>query len=436
MKFGLSLFDAFVTLLLLLVFPALLMMTRGGNAGFYLLLVCALVHVFLVRRHRVPFKDLMRRYWYVHLGMAALFIATVIGAGFNGFNSPKVFDEPSRLAVFPLMLWMLLSLSPRQVKVAQAGYVLGAIVGAVLIFVATKGGENRNNIHGAPIIVFSNIVLLLGMLSVATSTSSQSESWPWRLLRIVAALAGMYASYLSQARGSWIAIPFLGLFASYLWQPNKRYVTTVVAAVLLTGALVLAWSSPMVKSRFLQVETETASFRRGTDLDTSLGTRFQLWHGSMVLFTEHPLLGVGPGKFTAGLRELKERKIITPAAASGFYHSHNDVLFNMSTMGLLGLLAILMTYLAPAVLFWRYLRHEDACLRRYAGGGVMLVMGYVIFGLTDCFFWGLSYTFYCIAVATLAAPLIQSTLQQRAATRQGSARDAADSRPSGALANT
>ncbi|MFX7965150.1 hypothetical protein ABTK73_19940, partial [Acinetobacter baumannii] len=92
----------------------------------------------------------------------------------------------------------------------------------------------------------------------------------------------------------------------------------------------------------------------------------------------------------------KERKIITPAAASGFYHSHNDVLFNMSTMGLLGLLAILMTYLAPAVLFWRYLRHEDACLRRYAGGGVMLVMGYVIFGLTDCFFWGLSYTFYCI----------------------------------------
>ncbi|WP_457833266.1 hypothetical protein, partial [Staphylococcus aureus] len=80
-KFGLSLFDAFVTLLLLLVFPALLMMTRGGNAGFYLLLVCALVHVFLVRRHRIPFKDLMRRYWYVHLGMAALFIATVIGAG-------------------------------------------------------------------------------------------------------------------------------------------------------------------------------------------------------------------------------------------------------------------------------------------------------------------------------------------------------------------
>jgi O-antigen ligase len=72
----------------------------------------------------------------------------------------------------------------------------------------------------------------------------------------------------------------------------------------------------------------------------------------------------------------------------------------MALWGTGGLIAWLLTYLVPMVMFWREFGHSDVRVRTYAGMGVALCLGYLIFDLTDVmFFWVILNGFYVINLA-------------------------------------
>ncbi len=49
----------------------------------------------------------------------------------------------------------------------------------------------------------------------------------------------------------------------------------------------------LVKERIDVARTDIQQYMSGTNADTSIGFRFQLWQGSVVIFREHPIFGVG-----------------------------------------------------------------------------------------------------------------------------------------------
>ncbi|MGC7407301.1 polymerase, partial [Pandoraea pneumonica] len=62
-------------------------------------------------------------------------------------------------------------------------------------------------------IPFGNLSLLMALFALMSIGWTEDDGWALIALRLLAGCAGLYASYLSQARGGWIAIPVLLLIA-------------------------------------------------------------------------------------------------------------------------------------------------------------------------------------------------------------------------------
>jgi O-antigen ligase len=397
----------------LMAAPALLLVERkAGNLSFYaLLLLAAAAALGRLRPDDRGFWQLVKEYWPLHLAMAGMLLAIFINQLALQNFVIKTYDYPSRMAFFVVILWIALLLPYPLMKQLQWAYVAGALLAAIHMYVTTKGGTYRGYVYFMPIIEFAQMAQLLGFLAVL-SIEYEVRHPLWRrlgiALKLLAGAAGIYAAYLSQTRGAWIGIPVLLIITIAILGrhiPLRRQLALFVggSAVLLA---VFA-STDLVQKRAAEAKLDISQYQDGKSRDTSLGIRMQLWKGSWLLYAEHPWVGVGREGYQSAMGELERRKIISPLARIQ-PHSHNEILYNMATLGTFGLLAILSLYLVPGYYFLREIAHPDREIRATAGMGLILCAGFLILGLVDVMFmWGTSDNFYSIVAAILFAFIIK-----------------------------
>ena len=405
-----------LSLLLLFGFTALLDAPHGGRSAFYLLSLCALAKLALRPQPiAISLTAFIRQYWPLHVAMIWTMLAIFVSDLHHAQWSFKSYEAAFQLALFPLISWVLLSLTFERLRISEWGFVLAAIVSPVLMYVATNGGAVRNDlVVGTKLIPFTNLSLLLGILALMSLRNNKKEEWIAIAIKLLAGACALYTSYLSQTRGGWLALPiFIILGVAAIKRLRIANKIILIAALFLALGTVAKYSS-VVSQRILAVQNDIASYEADNDRDTSLGVRLQLWRGSWILFTEHPIFGIGLQNFPQSLDELQQRGLVTPFTAKGFTHSHNDVLFNMLTLGIGGLAAILAMFFVPAAYFIRDLRHADDRIKSNAYMGLSLIAGLFIFGLSDTiFFWGISHTFYSLGLAILFAQSVRCHLEEK-----------------------
>lgn len=399
-----------LVIVIIALFPALsLVLHNAGNACLYLLLVCSIVA--LVCRYKpmeTSFSQLFKEYWPLHLAMASLFCAVLINQVVTGDFEIKQYDRALRLAVFAPVFWVVLSAPLRYLKNVQWAFVIGVFVAVIKAYVLTEGGIGRfGNIGFLSTIAFSNIALLLGAMALLSFGWNDRREKIIFALKVLACCVGVYITFLAKTRGSWIAIPFYLVFAFMFFDNvhvRHKLAVSVLSLALLAG--IFTFSSG-VQSRLGDVRSDIALYVSGQDVDTSVGIRLQLWNASLILFKEHPIVGIGRENYSSGVEDLASRKIVSPAAAA-FAHSHNEILFNMAILGIFGLLASVSIYCVPAYYFMREIRNSDEDIRTAAALGLVLCMGFFIYGLTDLmFFWTVLGGFYSMSVATFLACIIK-----------------------------
>ncbi|MEQ9465159.1 MAG: glycosyltransferase, partial [Haliea sp.] len=88
-------------------------------------------------------------------------------------------------------------------------------------------------------------------------------------------------------------------------------------------------------------------------------------------------------------------------------HAHNDLLQSLATRGLAGGLSWLLLLAVPVAVFARYLRAGEPAVAFVASVGVMLPVGYAVFGLTEAVFSrSLFVTFFVLTLAATGAALV------------------------------
>lgn len=387
---------------------------KVGNLSFYSLLLIALVCLFLRIDHGgTSFSDMVRRFWKLHLAMAGMFIAIVLHQLISQDFAIRSFDYPSRMALFVVIVWACLLCSARMFQWLQWSYVLGAILSTIKMYIITDGGTTRAlYVDFMPIIEFADLTLLLGFFSILSINYASGTVRTQRIgiaVKILAGVGTLYAAYISGTRGAWLGIPFLCAIAAIIlfgrFELKKKITVTLLAVTLLTGVFVL---NPRVQSRIQSVEQEINAYSKDSLADTSVGTRLGLWQASLMIFAEHPLVGVGRENFRPTLERWGQEGRISPVIARQI-HSHNEMFYNMVTLGSFGLVGLLALYIVPLVFFTRKLRQsKDKELRAVAGMGMMLSVGYMVFGLTDVMFmWGVCDNFYALFMAILFCHLYQ-----------------------------
>jgi O-antigen ligase len=387
--------------LLLLVYPALMLMVRGGmNGVFILALAVALIAwPFAGREEGLYTRRDVRRYVWAMFGLT---LATFISESYWQEYSGRSYDAIARywLAI-PIFLWIS-GMRPHVLHVLQLAFPIGAITGFLLI---ENQGGGRYGISTLDQIHFGDIELMLGVLSLFCINWFGRDHAVLRVLKVAGFFAGIAASFASGSRGGWLALPVFIMIFLYFYRYRISIKMIAGAATLVAASLaVLFFFSATINQRLHDLKDDIRHFQAG-NLDTSLGVRWQLYGAALEIFSAHPIVGVTPTGFARAMQPMMEAgKLTAEAARLGKGEVHNDVLSKTAGMGLFGLAAILALYLVPLQMFWKATQSVVSPVRRTGILGVAFVSGACIFGLTAEFLnLTMAAAFYAFTVAVLLA---------------------------------
>lgn len=418
----------FLSALAVSLVPALALWMRGSaNQLLFLLLLFAVIGTAWRSRlaPRDRFVPVVRRYWPVWAALAAQFLAACVSTIVVGlrdarvFNDPSVLDTPLRMALFGPLLWLLLNVPSRWLRQIQWGCVAGALIGAGILHhqIGLSPEGRPAQILFSNLLPFSNITLLLGLFSLLTlGWSDRATTWG-RIgiaLKLLGGAAGLYVAYASGTRGGWLALGAFALVFFFLMS-GSVWRKLLSMAALACAVLAVYHASDLVNQRVDEAYTEIQEYRKGQALDSSVGNRLQLWSAALEVFEAHPLVGVSRQDYRRTMREAAEQGLITKHAAE-FRHSHNEFLFNLATLGILGGLAIAAAWLVPAFFFARATRRGGRDERIAGTMGLLLTIGFLVFGMTEVMFaMSMVAAFYTLMIAALMAIVIRAGRHEPAA---------------------
>lgn len=376
----------------------------------FLLLASSLYILAVDRRTplHAPMAAVMPRHALLALSIALClpFLAVIVSELAHGHVVGNTLDSPSRFLIAIVVMFALRRVSHHLPAWMTYGLPLGAFAAAsmatyiVVEYVARAESTFLNAIH------FGDIALLIGVLSAMSIHWLKRDSAFGVVLKLAGALAGCYASWASQSRGGWIALPLLVVIC--LWAGGKTWNrrARLSAVLLLCAAIVVpvAFSKTVRERMFTDISTDLIKLEQGQP-DTSVGIRLELYKTAVTLIRDNPVFGLGAHGFHDAMTPLEQAGAITPTTASlGRGEVHNQILAYGADYGLLGIFSMLAVYAVPAWFFSLCIRRGDTRARRTGVLGLVTAVSFFVFGLTvETFNLKVTAAFYATMLAVLAA---------------------------------
>ena len=300
-----------------------------------------------------------------HIPMAWLWLAIVIGAMISGLSS---------------------------LYFSQMGGVNVYLYDNVSLNFTERGSVNA--------ILYGDISLLLAFASLLSWKYFSRYRWGVAL-PVLGFILGLLASFYSLARGSWLT--FFGLMAIVivyllLTLKDRRHVLLSLVGLGLLVALVGLFSGDKISQRTNLAVAEFQEYFAGESYRTSVGFRLEVYKGAIKVIQENPLLGVGLGGEMQAIDALADRGEIRDLKV--IENVHNQLLQEGVAKGILGILSYLVLMGFLLIVFAK--RMCASHNREVNTVGVMLVVGFLLFGLTNITFThGIFNTFFVCMVALL-----------------------------------
>ncbi|WP_028357564.1 O-antigen ligase family protein [Brackiella oedipodis] len=238
------------------------------------------------------------------------------------------------------------------------------------------------------------IVLVLSFCALY-SLGIQLSVYRWTefIIKLLIALCGFYAYFLTQTRTGLLLMPVLLLIGLFLWWGRKHWWRIVLVALLVCGlAAVLAFSMHGFRDRLELVQQETVQCQQAPTTLSSICIRFQLWHSALDIWKRYPIFGTGADRQYQ--QELKDyyvpRHEVNQFVADNWGEPHNDYLKAVSSFGLFGLIGQLMLCAVPALYFLvQLLRARSRRARVFAAMGLAFCVGFSMAGFFELMFRGM-----------------------------------------------
>ncbi|GGC07257.1 O-antigen ligase family protein [Pseudoduganella buxea] len=314
----------------------------------------------------------------------------------HGDVNLRNWEKPSRMLLAASALFAVLACRPDR-NALWWGLIGGTVAGACVAGYQRwfEGVDRPGGMMNA--ITFGDIVLCMGLMSLAGVLDFRGRQRIWPALGAVAGLVGTLAT---GTRGGWVAI----LFAALLFLKYGHYLrgkfakgTAGLVALVMFGAYFVPQTG--VSERLGQGIDDVRTYYTGGGAFTNVGVRLELWKGAGMLVARHPWAPSSNAQVKEELRELVDAGKLQPFVLEA-EHFHNDALQVLVFGGVIGFLCWFGTLLMPFLFFLRILQsHETASPRLIAPAlaGLLLVVSYFSFGLTEVIFWSVrSAMFYAL----------------------------------------
>jgi O-antigen ligase len=392
---------------LIFLFPFLLLITRFGvGLCSFAFLLAAIIY----RRQGWPvlMRHLTEIRW-VLIAFGAVLLLALLWFALSGDGRLRDLEKPIRmLAAFTVMLSVLACRPSR--KALWWGLIAGAFAGA--IFIAYQrwfiGLDRPGGLINS--ITFGDIMLCMGLMCLAATLDFAGRSAIWPAL---GALAGLTGSVATGTRGGWVAIilaaVLLGRYGHVL-RGRWRKVLALLALVLLVSTYFIPQTG--TRERIDQGINDVQQYFNGGDTYTNIGVRFELWRSALQLIERRPLLGASIPTVKREMQELVDQHRAHPYVLE-FEHFHNDILQALVFGGVVGLLVFGGMLVAPFLFFLGQMQRGGGARNAPALAGMLLVLSYFSFGLTEVIFWSVrSSMFYAMMLFLLAGLCLNAREEQ------------------------
>lgn len=384
------------TLLLVACPPLSLYLSGAGSLLLYALLLLSVVS-FSTSGFTPDAARPGPAYWRpLLLITVVLFVAIVVAQIAHHKLHASSLEKAARIFCIVPLVYFFCKLQARHLRQVQWGFVLATLGGAwalifpLAVFVAPDGSLRPDTASFTlyNTVGFANLVMLFSTLTLA------SLGWvltPFKRLemaiKVIVALIGYYAVLMSQTRTSLLAVPvFLAIAFIADSRTSWRGKTLLASATL--AILVVLSSSTIVKERIELARQESGQCADQPQTDSSVCIRFQLLRAATAMFKENPFFGTGDGeRFTQSMHSLADRGLISRFVADHWGETHNDLSYVAATYGLVGLFPFIFAmYGMPAWFFVRHLRQRERACVTASAMGLIIVLGFLAFGLTEMMF--------------------------------------------------
>lgn len=281
-----------------------------------------------------------------------------------------------RVLMIPVAALMVMGFAPPRAAL-WAGAVLG-LVGACVVAVlqTTQGVARADGWNNA--ITFADVAVMLLALVVFLRPSGRF------LITVLATCAGLVAIGLSGTRGAWPAAAMVLVVALFVRSTSGRGHRLEAWFLGLLGLIAVAVVLPQVQQRVEALQVDMLRYAAG-DPDSSSGARLQLMELAGDELGVAPWTGTGVGRFERVVRAAPQCQVAEPDSWCQLGHAHSDFPEWGATMGIPGLVALLVLYGTPAFLFARQLmvRPFPRRSRSAALAGLAVVVVFVFCGLSQ-----------------------------------------------------
>ena len=252
--------------------------------------------------------------------------------------------------------------------------------------------------------------MLLAFMCLFSIDAVSKDGVALRLLKYAGVLAGFYLELKSQTRGAWIAEPaMLILWAALHWQTKSKaalLISTLISVLAILGSYFFI---DFFHERVNSIYYEIASWLNKTNTDTSTGLRLSMWQISWVLFKQNPFCGYGDLGYQSHLLMPRIQSAFSREAISTMEHvgPHNEYLANMVRSGIFGLVAVLLQFCVPGMVFIRGLKSPIQVVKSTSAMGLCLVMSLMITSLSlEVLTLKYTNSFYGLMIAALCASVL------------------------------
>ncbi len=295
-----------------------------------------------------------------------------------------------------------------RLPILWAGMSLGTIALGIVCVVQRYGLgiERVYGLNGGPSASIELATLLLGMSLLALARLLDARAGRGeRAIHLLAMGLGMYGALLTQSRGPLLAfVPAFALLALLHVRRDGNWRMGVLLVLgVCVGMALATWSMhDEVAERFAAIGPEVTSFDHRADATGAVRERLEMWRTAARAVREHPLAGIGVGRFGDYVQGEIAAGRSNPSIGR-YNQPHNEYIEAAATGGVPGLLVLLATFLVPLAFFARYVRAHDEALALPARAGLSVIVLYLLCALTDSVFYRvMPQSFYFFTVLGMA----------------------------------
>lgn len=367
----------------LFALPAMAITVPSGSAYPAALLAIAGLGGLFFSRDAKTLPASARWMFLYFLPLALCWLADDVSSGLGG----RGFEKPLKIALTLPALWYLARNPP-----AHPWLWLGVGAGALLACLEAIYQFfflHVDRAYGAMFSIhFGDLSVMLGLMGLCAWNLPVRNRWIFRSWLLLTCVAGLLASVLSGTRGAWLTLGVVVIaYLAYMVASRQyRLLLAVLAAITLLSGVATMLPSLRVLDRVHTAVTEVKAFDASRQANTSVGARLQMWQQAWHLYRQKPLLGWQHDGYLAQQKQAIANKQLDPAMAE-FDHPHNELLNAAAKQGTIGVLALLLAYIGPALLFLRWFRasphHRE--LRAVCAAGMLVPLAHAGFGLTETY---------------------------------------------------